>query len=331
MRAVVLKQGVEYIELQPNVELAQRIMKNQPVEGTTSQFPREARWVLATDNRTHRTSDRFPFRAVAFSEGACTGTKIGARTMLTAAHCVYDTVAFPQGWICNNGGVSPLCNAPRPRWRFKAEGEGGFTPWLPQECEQIWIQWAFVQLTQPVTVEDTWYFAAHDVAVVDLSGCSDHGNTGWLGTIPMSDNDLSNWSGKAWRFGYPARAPCPEHAAGNYQDCPGEGAWPGSTWRYSSTPPPPISGAELWGASSYEFGPGYYYGAGTLWSAIDTTLGDSGSALYIALPGWDRRVIGVWSFATSSDEDEPANAYMRWTAWVHNWVAAVSDFPEDTY
>ena len=100
---------------------------------------------------------------------------------------------------------------------------------------------------------------------------------------------------------------------------------------YGGNPPPPNSGAELWGASSEEFGLGYYHSAGTLWSDIDTTIGHSGGALYIALPDWDRRVIGVASYSASYEQGEPMNAFLRWTAYVHNWVDVFSDFPEDTF
>jgi len=122
-------------------------------------------------------------------------------------------------------------------------------------------------------VFDQW-----DYAAVDMSGCPTL-NVGWYGTGGMSDSQLYAAQGK--RRGYPDRAPCPAGAHGDYDDCPGTGLYPGSTWRHSDDVTRPYDGAQIWYTSSYDINPGKLYSANTIKTSLDTTFGDSGSALYV--------------------------------------------------
>ena len=315
--------------------MAERILSGEAAPPTPSQPPREERGVFGNDTRTHKTpATTYPRRTWAFTENACTGTKIGARTMATAAHCVFDTFDN-NDWRCDTGHSDwggSCSGRSRPRWRFGVEGTTGYTPWTSANCAVPTIATAFVNLDEPVTWEQWWELARWDYCVVDLSGCTQY-NTGWLGTLPTTDQQLLDAS--ANNVGYPARALCPADSKGEIgrttngkniieTSCPGTGDWPGSTWRYSNDQPP-YTGAQLWGMVSGNVAHGSYYASRTIGSQNDMTDGMSGASLYITLPGSDRRVIGITSVASS-----PVNMYNRWTTEVYNFFATYSDYPDDT-
>lgn len=335
MRGHTIANGVSYIELEPNVELARELLANPNFKaGTQQRAPREERGVIGSDTRTHSTpNNTYPNTTIGFIETGCSGTKIGARTIYTAAHCIYETTSA-NAWYCQNGSTAQSC-ANWPRWRFGVEDGGGFTNWTANGCHWQTIPNAFVSLTDPNTgSEETWWdFARWDYAVVDLRQCVT-GNTGWLGTWIPGDATLTD--NTFFLRGYPGRATCPSGSVGTVgspapgggvtgSDCPGTGNWPGSTWRYNSDTSKPFSGAEIWTSSDTNVNPGSQQAAGSISTTIDVTQGNSGSGLYYLFAAGDRRVVGVASSSGSA-----ANRFNRFTSEVYNFFVANSDYPDDT-
>lgn len=336
LRGHSIVNGVYYIELTPNLQLAREMLANPDrTLGTAGQPPREGRVVFGSDNRSVLTNyTTYPNTTIGFLETGCTGTRIGARTVITAAHCIYET-QVANAWICQNGSTSNSCGA-YARWRFGVYGGSGFSGWTGQSCHVQTIPNAFVGLSNPLTDAAWWTFARWDYAAIDLLSCS-AGNTGWLGTWIASDSTLTNST--FYIRGYPARAPCPAGSAGTFgpttppvpggpnTDCPGTGAWPGSTWQYNGDSTPPYSGATLWTSSNTNVNPGLSESTRTIRSDIDVTSGNSGSGLYYLYAANDRRVVGVLS---SGDAEVGVNRFNRFTTDVYNFFVANTDFPDDT-
>lgn len=333
-RGQLLLKGVHYIEAEPNLEMARKIQQGFGPE-TPSQIPREDRRIHGSDTRALITNlSSFPASTIAFGEQGCTGTKIGATTMLTAAHCMFDTVTTDT-WVCGSGSVAAgTCTAPR--WRWGVNGSSGNGSFSVSGCPGVVIPTAFINITNTTTDEDKWAFAELDFAAVNFSGCTVP-NVGWMGTIVANDSMLAGATASLW--GYPARATCPSGASGAIgnrsatntvinTDCPGVGNWPGSTLQYTGTTAP-LAGGRMWGSTSVgqPIKKGLLHPNGIIWSTIDVTKGMSGSALFwrINANGTDPRVIGVVS------NSEPAfERHNRWTAGTFNFVANNTGFPEDT-
>ena len=316
--------GNYYIELEPNLELANAILRGDGLQETPAGLPREERTIIGTDNRTLVGSPMsYPYTTIAFNESRGSGVRIGQSTLYTAAHVVYDTQSA-NAWYCADGSTTANCN--RPRWRFGVSGTSAFAGWTAYNCDGINIPTAFVNLTGTGN-ETNW--SHWDFAVVDLAGCN-AGNTGWLGTWILNDQDLLDVG--AYSVGYPARATCPSGANGDTgynsggsvrgTDCPGTGSWPGSTYQLNNTTAP-YAGAKNWSAYTTDVYAGSAY---TIRSSVDITHGDSGGPLYY-FGGGNRRVIGVSSLAPQA-----YNVWNRWTGEVYNWFDTyASGFPEDTF
>ncbi len=313
-----------YIELEPNLELAKKILSGQPVAGTPDSEAREGRTIIGTDDRSlwSGSTSSVPATTIGFNESRGSGVRINDTTLYTAAHVVYDT-QVGNNWFCANGTTTAGCN--RPRWRFGVNGTSAFAGWTAYNCDAITIPTAFVNLVD-TSNESNW--AHWDFAVVNLINCTGRGGTSWLGTLPLTDQGLLDAS--ANRLGYPARALCPTGANGDTgfasgssvlgTDCPGTGSFPGSTYRLNNTAAP-YAGAQLWYASSTDVWAG---DATSIRSTVDLTHGDSGSPLYVFAPGssTDRRVIGVSSLAPQT-----YNVFNRWTSETYNWFHTYASFP----
>lgn len=337
-RGQLLLKGVHYIEAEPNLEMVRKIQEGYAPE-THSQIPREARKIHGSDTRASQVSvlSVYPRGTVAFGEQSCTGTKIGSTTMLTAAHCVFNTVTTNpvtnDTWVCGSGSVTAGTCTP-PRWRWGVNGLNGNGDWSVSGCPGVVIPTAFVNITSATSDEERWAFAELDFAAVNFSGCTVP-NVGWMGTIVANDSMLSGVVGSV--LGYPVRATCPSASDGAVgfsgpgntilgTTCPGVGSWPGSTLQYTNTAIP-AGGAKLWGSSVVGVSPGTLHPAGTILTTIDITGGESGAALYwpINANGTDPRVIGV-----VSNSEDGFERFNRWTAGTFNFVAAYTGFPEDT-
>jgi V8-like Glu-specific endopeptidase len=327
-----------YIELEPNLELAKRILAGQGEQGTAAGLPRVERNVIQNDDRVHTSSAfTYPSTTLGFSEVGCTLSKIGTRTAITAAHCLWYPGPPRVGWMCDDATVgTPFCPQNHyPRYRFGVEGTSSFSGPTDYACQNESIPQGFRGIGTPTDVTSEWNYARWDYAGIDLTNCAT-GNTGYLGTWIASDAQLSTF-GYIW--GYPARATCPYGALGNpgkpgpggaitETDCPGTGTWPGSTWLISGSGPygkdAPYTGAQLWGMNQTGAGPGDMNVADTIWMPQDETPGDSGAPLYFFYAPGDRRVMGHVSWGGSD-----ANKGHRFTSETYNWIAANSSFPND--
>ncbi|HEX2672088.1 MAG TPA: hypothetical protein VHM25_14505 [Polyangiaceae bacterium] len=313
-----------YIELEPNIELAKRILSKEPVPNTPSSEERQGRTVIGSDSRVlFGTTNAVPGTTIGFNESRGTGVRINDTTLYTAAHVVYQT-QVANNWFCADGTTTAGCN--RPRWRFGVNGTSAFAGWTSYNCEVITIPTAFVNLVD-TSNESAW--AHFDFAVVNLINCSNRGGTSWLGTWNSTDQDLLD--ANAHRLGYPARATCPAGANGDTgstsngtnvlgTDCPGTGNWPGSTYRINNTAAP-YAGAQLWYSTTSDVWAG---DSTSIRSTVDLTHGDSGGPLYMFAPGssTDRRVLGVASLSPQT-----YNVFNRWTAETYNWFHTYATFP----
>jgi len=325
LRAHVMVNGHYYIELEPDIELATKILTEPSPPPTDGQAPREERTILGTDNRTHWTGalSDWPGRGVGFNNTGGTGVKVAAHSMLTAAHVVYDTMDLPNGWYCGDGTVGNNCST-SPSWRFGVAGTNGFTPWTANYCWSVWVTSGFMYANSSSSF---WEVSRWDYAVIDTSACSD-GNTGWYGTAIKTDQQLGNLN--VYVLGYPDRATCPANSYGGDgsasagTDCPGTGPWPESTWRLTGAPGSVnYTGAQLWQGSDSSVTVGDVYPDQTLKSNVDITYGDSGAALDWQPIGGGHYVIGV-----SSQMEPSYNVFNRFTNEVYGFLQAHTPFPQ---
>jgi len=322
MRAHMIKDGHYYIELEPNLELADEILNSPQPTPTTGQAPREARTIIGSDNRTHwGTNLSYPATAIGFNNSRGSGVKIASHALYTNAHVIYETFASTNGWYCNNESVANSC-ATWPAWRFGVEGTSGFTSFTSNGCYWQTITTAFIGLTSGSSM---WDIARWDYAAINTGSCSD-GNTGWFGTLIATDQQLLDMSG--FEFGYAERATCPTGSTGtagtnlSSTDCPGTGSWPGSTWQLTGLPgSAPYTGARLWFGSDNNVAAGDGNAAFTVKSTMDVTHGNSGGPLY-----WqtnDRYVVGA-----CSGQNTTTTAYNRFSSEVYNFLHAYAPFPQ---
>lgn len=251
LRAHTLYHGTYYLELEPNLELANKVLAGEAAQGTAPQEPYQGRRVIGPDNRSFYTSaNTYPGTTFGFNDTEGTGNVVSATTVYTAAHVIY---LQGGGFYCQNGTTSPTGScAASPGWRFGVQGTTGFTNWTANFCYRETLTNAYISLNAS---SDQWDSARWDYAVIDLSGCAAL-NTGWLGTWTASDSTLQTMT--AYNFGYAERATCPNNAMGQdgrqgvtgSTDCPGTGAWPGSTWQaaapFSSSLPQMIGVSSAW-------------------------------------------------------------------------------------
>lgn len=339
LRAVVFNQHGEYIELEPNVELADRILSDDRI-GTKwpQREPREARNIMGPDTRAHAAGSHtdFPNRTFGFEEIGCSGVKIGPRTLYTAAHCLYKLKA-PKGWYCRDGttATNPYSCAPgMARWRFGVEDGQGYSNWL-DACWSGAVAIGFTGLSPAETTSQYWLQARFDYAALNLNASCATASTGALGAMIPSDVDLTNI---LYNFGYPLRANCPDGTRGSAggrgtggtiinTDCPGTGSWPGSTWRYTGGQGlnllPPYSGAELWGMNQSLNSKGDEQPNHTIRVALDITEGQSGAPIYLK-DGNERYVFGVVSSGGTL-----GNRAQRFTAETAAFFEQYTDWPND--
>jgi V8-like Glu-specific endopeptidase len=315
LRGQTMNHGVYYIEAEPNLALAQKILAGDFPQGSPGQEPREGRGVFGTDNRTRVTSG-FPFTTMAFNESRGSGNRIGRSTIYTAAHVVYNRTdpSVANGWYCFDGSTNVTGNCALPRWRFGVNDTNGATPWTAYACYSESVPTAWLSVTSTTNSYDSTRW---DYAAVDISSCNIV-NSGWIGTWILNDQTIATTT--VQNFGYAERVPCPSGSSGSAADCPN------GVFQLTGNHEP-YTGARLWTFANGTVTAGVRDTANTIQSTnIDATHGDSGSAIIFGLnSATDYRAIGVTCVATSS-----VNIYSRFTGETYNFLTSVSHFPADT-
>lgn len=316
--------GRIYVEVEANIELAKAVLTDLQAQDleTESIEPigpgaTELRRVFGFDNRVNSSSTSGWQASIAFQEAGASGTRIGAHTMVTAAHTLYNNLDTTEpGWICRDGSASTTGCSSYPRWRFGVNGTSGHSSWIAlgaAGCTAT-VSTAYMTLTEEAS---GWSVARYDYAVLDLSGCASslfpNGRV-WFGADILTDGELSALTGH--NAGYPGRAPCPDQADGNSIDCAT------GTFQYSGTGPN-FTGAKLFTSTSASISAGDSSSAYTIKSSIDSTTGQSGGPMYKLTSNGDHFLIGWLSNGGST------NRYRRWTSGMSDWVSDHSVFPDD--
>ena len=93
LRGQMLANDTWYIEKEPPLELARKILAGDAIQSTPESTPQEGRRIIGADNRTHTTVayNLAPSTYLGFSQIGCTANLIGTRSAVTAAHCVFET------------------------------------------------------------------------------------------------------------------------------------------------------------------------------------------------------------------------------------------------
>lgn len=317
LRAHTVRGGVYYIELEPNLALAEKILSGVIPDGTPGQPPREARGVFGNDDRTRiNPATSYPASTMGFNESRGTGNRIGRGTIYTAAHVVYNRTdpAQPAGWYCFNGTTNTTGNCALPRWRFGVSDTTGATAWTTYACYAEVVPTAWLGITASTNSYDATRW---DYAVVDMTSCN-LANSGWIGTWILNDATIATTT--VQNYGYAERVPCPSGSTGSATDCAS------GTFQLTGGQEP-FTGARLWKFTNGRVTAGAQDSAFTIQStSIDETHGDSGSAVIFGLNSpTDYRAIGIDNVVTAK-----VNIGQRWTSETFNFFSAYSHFPNDT-
>ncbi len=305
LRGVRLVDGHEYRVEQPDYAMADRILAGMegPIDTRPSNAEaideltsREPRGLNGSDNRSYRSNNfSFPYRPLVFSEVGCSGTMIGPHTMVTAAHCVYNT--GNNSWLKVWDTVQN-----RERWpRFATGVDGRDANAVPngwRQCYDVTIPGGWVSKSS----NNLASAAQYDYAVVDFysrCGVRPGDQSGWLGTKVAGEGTIE--SERHYLYGYPQVAQ--------------------GVLRYSGSPP--NKEAEIWGMSS---SPGQLYINSPSWQLKynhDTSGGQSGMGTWYIEDGtgWVR-LDGI-----HRGDAGPYNIGRRWDWTVRNFVEAYSLFP----
>lgn len=147
-------------------------------EGTSQVFTHYLlnRYKVSMKMYPHRWIGRLSF-STAGGTSFCSASAISGNTMLTAAHCVYDTTN--NVWY-SNWAFSPA---------YRGVSGGGWTPYGTFPATNCWVLTAWVNLTGSFSI-NTW--TRYDVAVCEM-GTNSAGQT---------LNQAVGWMGREWNYGY---------------------------------------------------------------------------------------------------------------------------------
>lgn len=323
LRAFTLHQGVFYIEQEPNLALAKRILEGAPTheaqaeraaaEGggaTADAIPIAT--VIGTDNRAIVDAHTSPYSAVAFNNSRGSGFRISPHALLTAAHVVYDTDT--NQFICANESKSSSCgtNPGYPKWIFGLNGTSGTSPWLGSNCYDVTIPAAYAAFsaTDDGSSSAIWTVGRWDYAAFGLGSqsCTNTGNTSATFAVSQ-DVPITAYSSA----GYAEWAKCLNDELGGSQ-----ATCTGGSWQLNGAPgQAPYNSAHLWVEHNVpNVVPGTPLPAFTVQTKGDITHGDSGGPLYFINSSTGKAtVIGTCTRNMNSGfGGQDLNIYSRWTA-----------------
>jgi len=331
LRAHMLYKGTYYIEAEPNLELAKRILAGGETPVTPPSTDVEGRTVVGSDDRVHTAANTtFPQSAVAFNSSRGSGIRVSRHAMYTAAHVVYDTygsnsvpVTPPNGFYCANGSTSAASGtcSPYPSWILGLEGTSGYSGWITPACYYMTVTGAYVSFTGAAS-EDLWTSARWDYASVAMNDSCNLGGTSWFGTNVNLTINSGPWS----TLGYAEWAPCMNNQTGASQ-----ASCTGGTWQLSPGPTSsgPFNSARLWRQSGgFQVTPGNLFPNDTFNTQGDVTHGNSGGPMY----NGSGFAYGTCARQSASNTTPPTlsqefNVYHRWTMETYNYFASTSPFP----
>jgi V8-like Glu-specific endopeptidase len=332
IRPVTVLGEYEYILDRPDYETAQKILElnkrgGSPTPDTEPGLPREGRECCGNDDRVEigNTTASVMYSATMFSEYGCSGTMISPSVMLTAAHCVYDTVS--NAWIqvvtepSWGGGLrfpryasamsnsSPYTHTGAYSYNVTVSGStyNTVSPGAYIGCYDVTIPMAFVNAETSGGPDD--------LAIIDFKkhcGYSPGYLVGWWGT--WIRDDLGIRTNIAWMPGYPHNA-WPGASMFWPKDMPSwwTALWQGTINHYA------------WYTAQLHRGANIPFFGGDTWRLlyhIDATEGNSGSGI-----GQFNDVSSLYLIAHHLGWDADHNFGRRFDGTVSSFLRANSVFP----
>jgi V8-like Glu-specific endopeptidase len=322
LRAFTLHHGVFYIEQEPNLALAQRIIEGQPTHETQTEPPSDETGtantggipiatVIGSDNRAIVDAHTSPYSAVAFNNSRGSGFRISPHALLTAAHVVYDTGT--NQFFCANESESSNCgsNPGYPKWIFGLNGTSGSSPWLGIDCYDVTVPAAYAAFsaTDNGSASAVYSVARYDFAAFGLGSqtCTNTGNTSAYFAVSQTLPSTAYISA-----GYAEWAKCLNDEFGASQ-----ATCTGGTWQLNGQPgQAPYNSAHLWVELNVpNVAAGAQLPAYTVQDKGDVTHGDSGGPLYYINSSGKATVVGTCARNLNSGfGGQDLNIYSRWTS-----------------
>ncbi len=248
-----------------------------------------------------------PFPSIVQISVGCTATKVGQKTFLTAAHCVFDFAAKAKNPLFTDGASLQITNLPNPH---------NWLPWATVTIETTVIDPDFLSKCSSIVCDDSSVDSALDVAVFRVN----------------EDTPLLPLSAVDYRFvlpgdpvfimGYGCEVGAGPSAP---QGVPGDPTLPNNRLKYQATRIasdsvpgsvgiPPLSPIHL-----FNF---FTAGQATDPTSASTCPGDSGGPVILNLPD-GRYVVGVNSagYGDSATDASPVNQHARLSKAV-TWMPA---------
>lgn len=318
LRATTLIGEHEYRLAEPDYEGARRVLAHRersarakPVERAPSAEPAESdddvvpeelipRGLDGADNRfQHRNNTEYPFRTQVWltngnKTSRCSGTLIGPRHMISAAHCFHSNSGGSSGWLDLKHWAPGVDSQDSNRYSYKPGSNYPSTAaTLIEGCYLVTIPSRFAE----GSTDDQY-----DYAVVEFQCNYRPGNAvGWIGVAKPDNSDLNGQ--KVYGYGYP-RGVVSDFGCPGDSDC----NWP-----------------QIWGMG--HTGSLTYSGSTEVQYDVDTSGGQSGMGMYRV---WDslRFVVAIHQGKYTGLFDDH-NRGRRMTEVVFDFLEANTDWQRD--